>query len=400
MRALWHRVSLAPWFWAALAAALVLGWQSLTVRANYAGNWSGLFRVGAETPLPDPLGLTTFRNAHPNGYDGQYYRLLAYDPLLRRGTAAFLDSPVRRARRILIPWLACALALGQPAAIDPAFILVILASIFCGVFFLARIMALRGMPPALGLLFLAVPATLIAIDTLTVDVSLAALTIVFVWTSVTGRSRAAWLALAASGLVRETGLLLVAACVLSAVLRRHLRQAALWGASAIPALLWFWYVQSSIPRSGHSHALVPRWLLPELQVGVFQRALHPPFYPNLGPAVERIVQALDVLSLLATAALAILALLLIRSLRPDPQRTALALFAAFLFAISNIAFWTTPYGYGRPFAPLFALLLAADVFPSRRAWLLSLPPLALIDLRVAAEMKTQALGVLRWVVSG
>lgn len=370
------------------------------MHANYAGHWSGLFRVGSATPLPDPPGLSTFRYPHPSGYDGQYYRLLAYDPLLRRGAAAFLDAPALRARRILIPWLAYTLAFGRPAAIDPAFILVILASIFCGVFFLARIMALRGMPPALALLFLAIPATLIAIDTMTVDVSLAALTIFFVWTSITGRARLQWLALAASCLVRETGLLLVAACVLSAVLRRQFRQAAFFLASAIPALLWFSYVQHAIPPLARSPALIPRWLLPTPQIGVLQRALHPPLYPNLAPAVQRIVQTLDVLSLLATAALAILALFLVRSIRPDPQRAALALFAAFLLAVSNIGFWTTPYGYGRPFAPLFALLLATDAVSSRRARLLFLLLLACIDLRVAAEMKTQALGVLRWLLSG
>jgi hypothetical protein len=49
------------------------------------------------------------------GYDGQFYAQLALDPLLRSesiGTA--LDSPAYRGRRILLPWTAYLLGLGQP----------------------------------------------------------------------------------------------------------------------------------------------------------------------------------------------------------------------------------------------------------------------------------------------
>lgn len=49
------------------------------------------------------------------GYDGQFYAQLALDPLLRRkeiGRA--LDSPVYRARRILMPWAAWVMGGGQP----------------------------------------------------------------------------------------------------------------------------------------------------------------------------------------------------------------------------------------------------------------------------------------------
>ena len=49
------------------------------------------------------------------GYDGQFYAQLALDPLLRsdsNGTA--LDSTAYRGRRILLPWAAYLLGLGQP----------------------------------------------------------------------------------------------------------------------------------------------------------------------------------------------------------------------------------------------------------------------------------------------
>jgi hypothetical protein len=42
----------------------VLGWQALTVQANYGGNWTGLFRTGATMPVPEPLAASTLRNRH------------------------------------------------------------------------------------------------------------------------------------------------------------------------------------------------------------------------------------------------------------------------------------------------------------------------------------------------
>jgi hypothetical protein len=50
-----------------------------------------------------------------SGYDGQFYAQLALDPLLRtREIATALDSAVYRGRRILLPWMAHVLGLGQP----------------------------------------------------------------------------------------------------------------------------------------------------------------------------------------------------------------------------------------------------------------------------------------------
>jgi hypothetical protein len=49
------------------------------------------------------------------GYDGQFYAQLALDPLLRsEEIRRALDSPVYRARRILVPWIAHALGASSP----------------------------------------------------------------------------------------------------------------------------------------------------------------------------------------------------------------------------------------------------------------------------------------------
>ena len=114
------RSSHAHWLWATLAVLLALACQTLIVYASYSGHWSGLFRAGSAMRVPEDLASTAFRNPHPRGYDGQFFRSLAHDPFLRHGTAASLDSPVLRSRRILIPLMAWGLALGQPAVIDCA----------------------------------------------------------------------------------------------------------------------------------------------------------------------------------------------------------------------------------------------------------------------------------------
>lgn len=56
------------------------------------------------------------------GYDGQYYAQLAVDPLLRDpATAAALDAPAYRARRILLPAAAFLSGLGQPRFVVQAY---------------------------------------------------------------------------------------------------------------------------------------------------------------------------------------------------------------------------------------------------------------------------------------
>jgi hypothetical protein len=403
MRGEINRGRTAPWIWGLLAILMVFAWQALTVRANYAGNGTGLFRTGWKTAVPERLAPGTYRNAHPMGYDGQFYRFLAHDPFLRRGTAAYLDAPAMRARRILVPLLAWALAGGQQGAIDGAYMLVILASIFAGTCFLGRIMVWQGRHAALGLLFLAVPAAIVGIDTMTVDVALAALTACFAWQWLSGREPGwgLWFTLAAAGLVRETGLLLAAACILAALMRRDWRKATFRATAVLPALAWYGYLHFAIPPAGIPHSAIPAWVWPRPEIGIVMRAIDPPHYPRLGAPVERFVRALDTLALLAMMAAAVLGALRLRAARPRALQIALGLQVALWLAMTQKGFWTPPYGYCRPFAPLFVLLLAGDtVGPGRRTWLAAVVVCALVDVRVAAEMETQVLGVLRWLGLG
>jgi hypothetical protein len=380
--------------WGVAAMLFALAWQTLTVQANYAGNWTGLFRIGGQTRLPEHMAGTVFRNAHPAGYDGQFYLLLAHDPFLRAGTAGYLDAPLLRSRRILAPLAAWALAGGREALVAGAYVLVVAAFIFAGAYWLGRIMVRQGRPAALGLLFLGVPATLIGIDSMTVDVALAALTAGFAWHLLSGRERGLWLILAAAGLVRETGLLLTLATVLAALVQRDFRKAAWWATAAVPALGWYGYLHIALAPA--AAATIPAWVFPRLQLGILLRVLDPPQYPLLAPHLQAIARALDRLALAATMAAAVIGALRLRATRPDALRFALGLYALLVPAMVHQGFWTAVYGYSRPLAPLFVLLLAC-AGRARGALACAVLVAALVDLRVAAEMQAQLRGVFRWL---
>lgn len=379
---------------------LVLGWQTLTVHANYGGNWTGLFFIGQRTPLPP--GLDRVVRATEVGYDGQYYRLLAHDPLLRHGTARYLDGPMIRARRILVPAAAWLVAAGRPGLIDGAYILVIAAFICGGVYWLSAILIQQGCHAAFGLLFLAVPATVVSIDRMTVDVALGALTAALAYLVVTRRDRgmAMWCTLAAAGLVRETGLLLAAGCVLAALYRRDWRRAALWLSAALPALAWFaWLTLYALPPAAATvHQAIPRWVVPRpWQFGILARFFHPLNYPY-PPALLLVARIADVVGLTGMLGAAILGAWRLRATRDGVLRAALALHVALVFALTSWGFWITPFGYARPLAPLFVLLLvgyglSAGYRGLARAAACSL----LVDIRLMTEIKAQVFGVLRWL---
>ena len=237
---------------AALALAAVLGmwlWQFATVHFNYGGNWTALFNTAPDWPRPAFLAsetLYTFPSGSL-GYDGQMYHFIAHDPWMRRGAVAAMDDPALRYRRILVPALAWALALGRDSAIHAAYFAVILGFVFLGVYWLARAMVIQGRHPAWGLMFALMPAALVSMDRMTVDVALAALAAGFVLYSDRGPRWKLLLILACAALTRETGLLLTAGYGVFLLSRRRFADLLWTAASALPAMLWYLYVSRHTP---------------------------------------------------------------------------------------------------------------------------------------------------------
>jgi hypothetical protein len=369
--------------WASLAAALALAGQFITVQFNYGGNWTGLFCTGSRFPVPAALAhesIYVFPDSR--GYDGQFYHYIAHDPWLRHGLASSLDAPRLRYRRILIPALAWLLSGGGGRHLHAAYIWLILASVFLGAYWLGRGFAERGAHPAWGLLFLAIPGTLISLDRMTLDGPLAALTAAFALYVRAGPRWKLYLTLAAAPLVRETGLLLIAACGLWEIRRRQWARTLAAAATAAPALAWYAFVHARTADTAPFLLTLPL-------AGLFQRLSASAGY-RLAAPVSRLAATLDwvaIAGLLVSLGLAVRILLR----RRDALGLAVALFGLLLTTL-KVHFWLDAYSYTRLVSPLLVLLLAAE--QTARPRLALLPP-ALMLPRIGLQLGWQLLGVLR-----
>ncbi len=376
---------------AALAGALaVWAWQAATVHFNYGGNWTALFCTGSASPAPKELAAGTYVFPNSTGYDGAYYRYMAHDPWFRKDWEASFDNRVWRYRLILVPALAWTLALGRDAGIDAAYEAVVLISVFGGVYWLGRYAASRGRRAAWGIGFVALPATLVSMDRMTVDVTLVALCAGFLWYEKRGAAGRMWVVLMLAALARETGMLLVGAECIESARRRQWGRAAAMAAAALPAVAWYAWISVAMPRAAGRHEEIRQaWFFREPVAGIFARIAHPVRYP-FPPMTERLIQAVDMAALCGMVlALGLAAWRLWRRETGVEAWTCLLFLGLFVLA-SGQGFWTSAYGYGRPFTPLF-LVLALGAMREKR--LLGAAPAALVDARVLLQLTPQALGI-------
>jgi hypothetical protein len=378
---------ISPWQCAAAALLLALGWQALTVAANYGGNWSALFCTGepqAALPLVRSEHIYIFR--HSTGFDGVFYHFMAHDPLLRNaGSAPMMDDARLRYRRILAPALAYLLALGRGPWIDNAYRSVCLLSIALGVYWSCRLVRQAGLPTAWGMLFLLLPAVPITVDRLVADATLAALVMGFL-VYVPRPSWKLWLVLACAALTRETGLLLAAGFCGSLAWRRQWRSTAIFALSAFPALAWYGYVQTRTSFSPYPASLVPL-------SAILHALAHPWRYPA-GTPLAPLVTAGDYLALGGVLLAFALALAAFARQPRDPVRIVAALFAVLGIVLQRTGHWQNVYDFGRVYTPLLAAL-AAMWLSTRNFWLLA--PGALMLPRIAMQLAPQALGIANWL---
>lgn len=338
-------------------------------------------------PLPPgPVADRAWRVHDDRGYDGQYYRLIAHDPLNHRGYLPWVDSPQYRWRRIAIPALAWLLAAGNDDAIDPAFLALELLFTALGAYWLARYLETLGHHPALGLAFLAIPACAASLDRMLVDLPVVALTIgVLLYGSQARTPKLLYAVLIAAPLVRETGLLLIAACCVYLWINQRRRDATWSAACALPALAWFLYCAlHAPPDQTEEFAAYPfgglvTWTLHALRtpVAVYGR----------GANVVLEFAALAGIWL----AFGVTIVLAIRTARsrnwqlPELIAAAFALFAC-LIGVQDI--WATAYGIGRTLSPFLVALAAIGL--RDRQWCPAMPILLIaprILLQLAAEIR-------------
>jgi hypothetical protein len=381
----------------ALAGALaVLAWQAATVHFNYGGNWTALFCTGQKSAPPPELASGTYLFPDSSGYDGQYYRYVAHDPWFQKGWQRYQDSVKIRYRRMLLPALAWLSAGGQAPFIDRAYIAWVLISVAAGIYWLVRLAESQGRHPVWGLVFVAFPATLVSIDRMTVDVALAALCVGFVWYARQEKAVALLVLLTLAALVRDTGLILIGACCAFELGKRAWRRAVFFALTALPAVAWYGFVAAHTaarPR-GRSSILIPGWFFHNPATAIAAKLFHPEPYP-WEATLTHLVQAMDFFALAGFLVIIGAGVRLLRQRPYDREQWALLGLLGLAVAASTPPLWANAYNYARPFTPLIFLVAWREV-GAGRLWILL--PLGVIDLRIAAQLAPQAVGIVRGIM--
>lgn len=364
---------------ASVACFIASAWLALNIAGAYDGDWSGLFYTGAEVTLPSGLDAHTRRVDDSTGYDGQFYHLLAHDPLMRRGFTDHIDNLSLRWRRIGVPAAAYVLAAGNDAYIDYAFVVIQLAFVFWGTFWLARYAEEQGRETAWGLAFLLVPAVLVSLDRMTVDLPLAALTAAFaLYASSTNRA-ALYVVLTVAPLVRETGIILTAGWFVHAALRRDWRAMVLNAATTAPTIAWWGYVRSQTWADGTN------WYGAYPLSGIVERTIAGSGIPPLSAWLQTAATLEEVANAGMWLAFALAGYLAWKRSTGYLELTAI-LFAVFASMLGRLDIWTSAYAAGRTMSPL--LLILALLALRGRNWIFAAPLLLMLP-RIALQYQAQ-----------
>ncbi len=364
---------------ALLAVVLALSCQWILVHAAYGGNWTALFCAGDHIDRPSEIQDREYVFRGLAGYDGQYYQLIAHDPLFARHYDRFIDAPRLRYRRILIPGLAYLLAAGQPALIDWAYFGVCWFFVGLGTFCLAQLAADEGRSPLWGLLFLITPATLTAIERMTVDVSLTALLAASLLAARRKRWLLLWFALAGAMLAKETGVLVMIAVAVWLGRQQKFRLAAVLSSSLLPAIAWYAYVQrqtnGDYPTSGFNF------------ISTFFASLTPPLDAGMIALVFRAATVAAVIGILWAAVRSVV--LAIRDRFHDLALLLCLFFAALALLFQDGAVWVEPNAFTRVYSTLLVGLIAATW---RRGFRETLIAFALATFPLCLQLGVHLLG--------
>jgi hypothetical protein len=384
------RVSFA---WAIAACASVLIWQSLSVHYNRQGNWTALFETGQALSVPPELQPDTYRFPG-RGYDGQMYRYVAHDPFLQRGWERYIDAPTMRYRRILVPFLAFLIAGGHQPWIDGAYIAVTTLFVLLGSYWLSRWSALHGFHAAWALAFPLVPAALISMDRMTVDGALAALIVGFAYLVTTRQPAKLFVLLVLACLVRETGVLLVAGCILFEIQRKQFARSVIWAAAALPALAWYGFLYRNL------HAVritsgVPAFMNLGWSTGIIGQIFSPQRYHNLSVALRTVARSLDSVALAAIVCALIAGIVLVRTRPFDLISITGFVYTVFGIVLASRRSWVDFYGYARVMSPMLVLIALQAMILKRsvKIWWWMLLPVPLVDLRIGLQLGPQVSGI-------
>jgi len=381
---------------ALVATLLACIWLIADVEIVDAGHLNGLFYTGKNAKLPPAIDSQTYRVQDQYGYDGEFYYLIAHDPLNHRGFLAYVDTPRYRWRRIGLPALAHLLAFGKDAWIDQAYVGLQLLLVFLGAWWLARYAQLLGRSVVWGVAFLVIPAVAVSLDRMTVDLPLAAVCVGLLYYSRnhSGPRWPAYVLLVAAPLIRETGIVLIVAWCLFWLIKKD-RSAAIDGAlCALPAIGWWAFVvfHTAPDVTSFSGGIPFRGL-----VTWTVHAISDPM-AVYGPRANAVLELVALAGIWLAFGLTVYTVVQRASGAYGrgggwemPEIIAIA-FTAFASIIGYQDIWASAYGIGRTLSPLL-IALAAIALRDRRAlfgW-----PLLLVVPRIALQMAAEIKVALR-----
>ena len=238
--------------------------------AIYGGNYTGFLHiareVAAQAPFlqerPDISGALIVDDA---GYDGQFMYLMAFDPFLRRFAdrpevyRAFIDYPPYRYGRIGFSLLTSLVSAQRAERYPATMVWLILAAHAALAAALAALAVRHGMAPWVGLWYLAIPAFMSSLMSALPE-ALAAAGMITGWLCWEARRPVlAAVAFGAALLVRETGVVLIVAILLSTRWRGPQWKSAVLVCvlSLLPVSAWRLFVASRLFSEFGWLAIVP-----------------------------------------------------------------------------------------------------------------------------------------------
>lgn len=350
---------------AAMGAAFFASAMFQTL-AIYRGNYSGFLHISREVAAQAP-----FLQERPDiggallvdegGYDGQFMYLMAFDPFLQRfadrpqAYRAFIDHPPYRYGRIGFSLLTRLVSAGQAERYPAAMVWLILAAHVALAAALASFAARNGMSPLAALWYLAIPGFTSSLMSALPEALAAAGIVAGLLCWEARRPVLAAGAFGAALLVRETGVVLIVALVLSSSRYRSdwKRAGLMFVLSLVPVGAWRLFVASRLFSDFAWAAVLPNpgdfgvpfaGLLQLWQAGIARTQ----------PGSE-IVGAM-MFPLILTAAL-ILAVALLYT-RPGPIEAAAAVYAGVAVSLNYGKIWShLPSGERGTFELFLCLLL-------------------------------------------
>jgi hypothetical protein len=241
-----------------LCAAVIFvfyGWVLTRHLIGHEKKITSLFYFGSHFTLPPDIESSEFYiYKNSDGYDGQFYLLIAMDPFFSKGYAQFIERPSYRYTRILLPLMAHGLALGASPLIPYTYALVVIAGLALGCCYFLKIIRFYGANEFFVLPYAVSLGMCVAMKRMLPDVVAINLVVVAVYYHITDKKNLFVLFAALAVLAKETMALVPISIFLSSLWEEKKLSPAAF-AYLVPLLvlfLWQGVIYLNLPPDAHA----------------------------------------------------------------------------------------------------------------------------------------------------